>query len=200
MNPVVLLLVAVSCCMAAGGGMGGGALLVPIFLVVAQLEARTAIGLSNVTICCGALASFLINIQRRHPHKRAPLIDWSMVLMLEPLTVLGALVGGYVNKVRVGGGSVQGVLWYPFGGFIFSQEQVRICSSYHQSPTGATPMANHAVVGGIAPGTDRRGCTESTSTAACRTCTPSINTPTQHWYVTCGGGCDVVVGVMWWWV
>ncbi len=39
--------------------------------------------------------------------------------MLEPLTVLGALVGGYVNKVRVGGGAVQGVLWYSLGGSCF---------------------------------------------------------------------------------
>lgn len=101
MGALTTLLVAASCFLAAGGGLGGGALLVPIYLVVAKLEAHQAIGLSNFTICCGALASFLINVRRTHPSRPGrSIIDWSMVLMLEPLTVLGAMVGGYVNKVQ----------------------------------------------------------------------------------------------------
>lgn len=98
---LTIVLVAASCFLAAGGGLGGGALLVPIYLVVAKLEAHQAIGLSNFTICCGALASFFINVWRKHPTRPgATMINWGLVMMLEPLTVLGAMVGGYVNKVQ----------------------------------------------------------------------------------------------------
>lgn len=100
MNALALVLIAASCFLAAGGGLGGGALLVPIYLVVAKLEAHQAIGLSNFTICAGALASFFVNVCRQHPTRPGSIIDWNMVLMLEPLTVLGAMVGGYVNKVQ----------------------------------------------------------------------------------------------------
>lgn len=100
MDGLTLALIAASCFLAAGGGLGGGALLVPIYLVVAKLEAHQAIGLSNLTICAGALASFFINVRRQHPTRPGFIINWNMVLMLEPLTVLGAMVGGYVNKVQ----------------------------------------------------------------------------------------------------
>lgn len=39
------------------------------------------------------------NIGRRHSIKRAPLIDWDLILVMEPSTILGAVIGGYLNKV-----------------------------------------------------------------------------------------------------
>ncbi|KAK9829540.1 hypothetical protein WJX72_006389 [[Myrmecia] bisecta] len=84
---------------AAGGGIGGGGVLVPIFLLVLDFPANVAVALSNITIVGGALANFLFNWHRRHPVLDRPLIDWDLILIMEPCTILGALIGGYINKV-----------------------------------------------------------------------------------------------------
>ena len=34
------------------------------------------------------------------PMFQGPLIDWDIILVMEPSTILGALLGGYLNKVR----------------------------------------------------------------------------------------------------
>jgi hypothetical protein len=58
-----------------------------------------AVALSNITIMGGALANFLFNIRRRHPRLPRPLIDWDLILVMEPTTMLGALLGSYLNKL-----------------------------------------------------------------------------------------------------
>jgi hypothetical protein len=74
------------------------------------------VALSNITILGGAAASFLTNSRRQRPQlqlqqqegQRQPqqpqgrrsLIDWDLVLVMEPATMLGALLGSYANKVR----------------------------------------------------------------------------------------------------
>ena len=47
----------------------------------------------------GALANFLFNALRRHPYGDKPLIDWDLIMVMEPTTILGALFGSYINKV-----------------------------------------------------------------------------------------------------
>lgn len=37
----------------------------------------------------------------RHPNADRPLVDWDLILIMEPLTIGGALAGGFVNKVRL---------------------------------------------------------------------------------------------------
>lgn len=59
-----------------------------------------AVALSNITILGGALSNFMFNSRRRHPSLNRPLIDWDLTLVMEPTTMLGALLGGYLNKVR----------------------------------------------------------------------------------------------------
>ena len=59
--------------------------------------------LSNVTIVGGTLANLAFNVGRRHPAaRRRPLIDWDLILLMEPSTILGALAGGYVHQARAG--------------------------------------------------------------------------------------------------
>ncbi len=57
--------------------------------------------LSNLTIVGGALANFAFNVNRRHPSGDKPLIDWDLIMVMEPTTILGALLGSYINKVLV---------------------------------------------------------------------------------------------------
>ena len=88
--------------LAAGAGIGGGGILVPIYILVLGFPSKLAIPLSNVTVLGGAIANTLHNAGRRHPGYPAvdrPLIDWDLILVMEPPTLAGALVGANLNKV-----------------------------------------------------------------------------------------------------
>ncbi len=86
---------------AAAGGVGGGGILVPIYSTAWHFPTKLAIPLSNITILGGALANFLLNVTRRHPEPNIhrPLIDFDLVLMMEPTTMLGSMLGAMLNKL-----------------------------------------------------------------------------------------------------
>ena len=84
---------------AAGGGVGGGGILVPIYILVMGFSPKHAIPLSNVTVFGGAVANTILNAGKRHPLADRPLVDWDLILVMEPLTIAGALIGSFLNKV-----------------------------------------------------------------------------------------------------
>lgn len=84
---------------AAGGGIGGGGILVPIYCLVMGFSPKHAIPLSNVTVFGGAIANTISNVKKRHPNANRPLVDWDLILIMEPLTIAGALIGAFLNKV-----------------------------------------------------------------------------------------------------
>ena len=84
---------------AAGGGIGGGGILVPIYILVMGFSPKHAIPLSNVTVLGGAVANTLLNARKRHPLADRPLVDWDLILVMEPLTIAGALIGAFLNKL-----------------------------------------------------------------------------------------------------
>lgn len=65
----------------------------------AGFPTNIAVALSNITIVGGAISNFIFNVGRRHAFYNRPLIDWNLILAMEPATILGALLGGYLNKV-----------------------------------------------------------------------------------------------------
>jgi uncharacterized membrane protein YfcA len=84
---------------AAGGGIGGGGILVPIYILVMGFSPKHAIPLSNVTVFGGAVANVILNMKKRHPLADRPLVDWDLILVMEPLTIAGALIGAFLNKL-----------------------------------------------------------------------------------------------------
>lgn len=84
---------------AAGGGIGGGGILVPIYILVMGFSPKNAIPLSNITVFGGALANTWLNTSKRHPLADRPLVDWDLILVMEPLTIAGALMGAFLNKL-----------------------------------------------------------------------------------------------------
>jgi len=84
---------------AAGGGIGGGGILVPIYILVMGFSPKHAIPLSNITVFGGACANTFLNAKKRHPHADRPLVDWDLILVMEPLTIAGALMGAFLNKL-----------------------------------------------------------------------------------------------------
>jgi uncharacterized membrane protein YfcA len=84
---------------AAGGGIGGGGILVPIYILVMGFSPKHAIPLSNITVFGGAVANTVLNAQKRHPLADRPMVDWDLILIMEPLTIAGALMGAFLNKL-----------------------------------------------------------------------------------------------------
>ena len=84
--------------LAAGGGIGGGGILVPIYILILDFPVKHAIPLASSTVLGGSIANNILNAPKRHPnHPRRPLIDWDLILQLEPMTILGALFGAVMN-------------------------------------------------------------------------------------------------------
>ena len=71
----------------------------PIYILVMGFSPKHAIPLSNVTVFGGAIANVLLNMPKRHPNADRPLVDWDLILVMEPLTIAGALLGAFLNKL-----------------------------------------------------------------------------------------------------
>ena len=84
-------LVAVSLMIAASGGIGGGGILVPLLIMVFGFHPKYAIPLCNSTVFGSSITNVFLNVYKRHPEADRPLIDWDLVLLMEPLTIAGAV-------------------------------------------------------------------------------------------------------------
>ncbi|DBA02502.1 TPA: hypothetical protein N0F65_010974 [Lagenidium giganteum] len=86
--------------LAAGSGLGGGGLLVPTYILTMGLSSHEAIPLSKATIFGSAIASFIINARKKHPLARdRPLIDYETMLLMEPMTLAGTIIGVNMNAI-----------------------------------------------------------------------------------------------------
>lgn len=92
-------LVVIGLMIAASGGIGGGGLLVPIFIIIFEFKALHAVALSNFTILGSSMMNMALNLPKRHPTVDRPLVDWDLIVIMEPVTMAGAILGAYVGKV-----------------------------------------------------------------------------------------------------
>lgn len=96
---LTILLASLGLVVAASGGIGGGGILVPLFMLALEFKPKHAIALSNFTILEGAIANTLANLRRKHPDRDGPIIDWDLILAMEPLTIFGAVFGSLLSKI-----------------------------------------------------------------------------------------------------
>ncbi|KAL3903135.1 MAG: hypothetical protein SGILL_010559 [Bacillariaceae sp.] len=84
--------------LAAGGGIGGGGILVPTYILLLDFPVKHAIPLASATVFGGAVANNILNFPKLHPeHPQRSVIDWELITQLEPMTILGALIGAVLN-------------------------------------------------------------------------------------------------------
>jgi uncharacterized membrane protein YfcA len=93
------LLVGLGTMIAASGGIGGGAILVPILILVYNFHPKYAIPLSNFTIVGSSITNMVMNLPKRHPDTNRPLVDWDLILVMEPMTMGGAIVGAIAAQI-----------------------------------------------------------------------------------------------------
>ena len=93
-----LVLAAFFIMVAAGSGLGGGGVLVPLYISFLDLNPMHAVALSNMTIFGSSLMNVIVNSRRKHPCANRKMINWEIVLLLEPCSILGTVIGGIMNK------------------------------------------------------------------------------------------------------
>ncbi len=84
-------LVVLGLLVAASGGIGGGGILVPLLILVYGFSPKHAIALSNFCIVGSSITNMVMNLSKRHPDANRPLVDWDLILVMEPLTMAGAV-------------------------------------------------------------------------------------------------------------
>ena len=66
-------------------------------MVFYKLNTKEAIAVSGFTIFLGSISRFLITINKRHPDKDAPVIDYSLANIMLPTVLVGSLFGVFLN-------------------------------------------------------------------------------------------------------
>ncbi|CAD7953123.1 unnamed protein product [Amoebophrya sp. A25] len=91
------------CALAVGGGVGGGALYMPVYVGLLE-DAHLAVPLAKITTNGVAWSAFFFNLFAAHPDdKRRPLINYDVALIMEPLTLIGTIIGVALNVVLTSG-------------------------------------------------------------------------------------------------
>lgn len=93
------ILVGLGLMIAASGGIGGGGILVPLFILIFDFHPKYAIPLSNFTIVGSSITNMIMNLSKRHPDANRPLVDWDLILVMEPMTMVGAILGAMASKL-----------------------------------------------------------------------------------------------------
>ena len=63
-------------------------MLVPLLILVYGFHPKYAIPLSNFTIVGSSITNMYMNLSKRHPDVDRPLVDWDIILVMEPLTMV----------------------------------------------------------------------------------------------------------------
>jgi len=83
--------------LALSAGIGGGGLYVPLLMAILGFTVREATGLSQACLSGGASTALVYNLRQRHPLGKKPMIDYTLVLVMGPNLLIGALVGSTLN-------------------------------------------------------------------------------------------------------
>lgn len=84
----------------SGGGIGGGAFYLLTFILLLGMDTHTAVPLSKVTIFGIALGGLFVIVPQKHPlNKLRTLIDYNAVMILQPMVLLGTVVGVFMNVI-----------------------------------------------------------------------------------------------------
>lgn len=97
-NYFVTLLLAAMVTITNAAGVGGGGAILPIVMLYG-FTVSAGVGLSNVSVCVAALTKFIMEFNKSHPHRKARIIDYGIVVLMMPAIMLGSFIGIQLNIV-----------------------------------------------------------------------------------------------------
>jgi uncharacterized membrane protein YfcA len=87
---------------ASATGTGGGAMFIPFFHIIGKFPTPMTIPLAKAMIAGEAICTVFIVIFHRHPHVDRPLVNYEIAAIFEPITLLGTIIGVYLNIIFPG--------------------------------------------------------------------------------------------------
>lgn len=75
------------------GGIGGGGIFVPMLTLVIGFDPKSSTALSKCMIMGAAILTVYYNLKKRHPTIDIPIIDYDLVLLIQPMLMLGISIG-----------------------------------------------------------------------------------------------------------
>ena len=79
--------------LSSAAGIGGGGNIVPILLILFRFGSTESVAYSNFNIFISTITRYLFNYNLLHPEKNAVLIDYEIVMLMMPTTLMGDLIG-----------------------------------------------------------------------------------------------------------
>ncbi|XP_062163110.1 sulfite exporter TauE/SafE family protein 3-like isoform X2 [Alnus glutinosa] len=81
------------------GGVGGGGIFVPMLNLIIGFDPKSATAMSKCMIMGAAVSTVYYNLKLRHPTLDMPIIDYDLVLLIQPMLMLGISIGVSFNVV-----------------------------------------------------------------------------------------------------
>lgn len=88
-----LIAIVVAVTFANAASTGGGSFYVISIMFFFQFDLAVTSALSNSIICVSAIMRFLVLLKERHPVKDTPLVDYNLVMLFLPSSLLGTKIG-----------------------------------------------------------------------------------------------------------
>ncbi|EAR87541.1 sulfite exporter TauE/SafE (macronuclear) [Tetrahymena thermophila SB210] len=79
------------------GGLGGGIVKVPMLMLMLNYQTKVATFISYCILFGSCLANSTLLIFKKHPLLDKPIIDYNIVLMINPMVLLGTNIGIFLN-------------------------------------------------------------------------------------------------------
>ncbi|CAK9325610.1 unnamed protein product [Citrullus colocynthis] len=81
------------------GGIGGGGIFLPMLNLILGFDAKSSTAMSKCMIMGAAVSTVCYNLKLRHPLLDVPMIDYDLVLLVQPMLMLGISIGVIFNVI-----------------------------------------------------------------------------------------------------
>ncbi|KAF1887048.1 hypothetical protein Lal_00046286 [Lupinus albus] len=75
------------------GGVGGGGIFVPMLVLVLGFDTKSATAISKCMLTGAAISTVIFNWKLKHPTLDIPIIEYDLVLLMQPILMLGISIG-----------------------------------------------------------------------------------------------------------
>ncbi|CAL0322113.1 unnamed protein product [Lupinus luteus] len=84
------------------GGVGGGGIFVPMLVLVIGFDTKSATAISKCMLTGAAISTVLYNWKLKHPTLDIPIIEYDLVLLMQPILMLGISIGVTLSVIFAG--------------------------------------------------------------------------------------------------
>ncbi|CAI0408517.1 unnamed protein product [Linum tenue] len=81
------------------GGVGGGGIFIPMLTLIIGFDPKSAIAISKCMITAAAISTVYYNLKLRHPTLDLPIVEYDLILLIQPVLLLGISIGVTFNVV-----------------------------------------------------------------------------------------------------